>query len=252
MKKDILNLNLILNLLLFLPIWLQAQEAGVIHFTETVKLQIELDEGSRPMMNNLPQSHSVKKILLFKGKESLYKNDTGNEDLDVSNSEGGGEIRMVMRNPESILYTDLAANSIVHSQEFFGKQFLITGAPQKRSWKITSEQKTLLDMTCQKAVLQDTSMQVVAWFTTQIPAAFGPNGYSGLPGAILSMELDKGIRTITATKIEFREVSPEEIVKPDKGKKVSTEEFEKIRKEKMAEMGAVNGGGGTMKIMIRN
>ena len=242
----------ILSLLLFIPVWMQAQEAGVINYTETVKLQIELDEGSRPLMNNLPQSHSIKKNLIFKGKESLYKNDTGNEDLDVSNSEGGGEIRMVMRNPESILYTDLATNSIIHSQEFFGKQFLITGTPAKRSWKITSEQKTLLDMTCQKAILQDTAMQVVAWFTTQIPTGLGPNGYGGLPGAILAMEMDNGVRTITATKVQFREVGSDEIVKPDKGKKVSTEEFEKIRKEKMAEMGAVNGGGGTMKIMIRN
>ena len=49
----------------------------------------------------------------------------------------------------------------------------------------------------------------------------------------------------------IRDLAEGEMTKPEKGKKVSGEEFEKIRKEKMEEMGAVQGKGGTFKVMIR-
>ena len=42
-----------------------------------------------------------------------------------------------------------------------------------------------------------------------------------------------------------------EFVKPDKGKKVNRAEYDKIREEKMKEMGAVNGKGTGVKMIIR-
>jgi len=243
--------NTIAIFILLSCIDLFGQKSGQIDFIEAVKLQIDIPEQDKEMMKKIPQTHNIKKVLLFKGQEAIYKEKLGNEDLEVTNENDGNEMKFVMKTPESSLYTDLKSKSMIHSLEFFGKQFLVTGDIKKCLWKITGEQKTLLDMVCQKAVLQDTAQNVVAWFTTQLPIGGGPNGYNGLPGMILSLDIDEGSRVITAERIIYRDLLPEELSKPDKGKPVGVEEFEKIKKEKMKEMGAVNGKGGVMKIMIR-
>ena len=245
MKKSIAIFMLLSCLDLF------GQKSGNIDFIEAVKFQIDIPESNKELMKNMPQSHSIKKVLFFKGQETIYKERAGNEDLEVTNENEGNQINFVMKTPESTLYSDLKNKTMVHSQEFFGKHFLVTGDLKKYTWKITGEQKTLLDMVCQKAILQDTAQNVIAWFTTQLPIGGGPNGFTGLPGMILSLDIDDGSRVITAEKIVYRDLLPEELVKPDKGKQMGVEEFEKMKKEKMKEMGAVNGKGGAMKIMIR-
>ncbi|MEP7266780.1 MAG: GLPGLI family protein [Saprospiraceae bacterium] len=227
------------------------QSSGVINFSEAIKLQLDMQGGDAEMMKKIPQFHSVQKTLFFNDKESLYKNADKNTDLEVSNNEGGNDMKFVVKSPESILYNDLANTKMVNSQEFFGKQFLVKGDMTKRMWKITGESKILLDYTCQKAILQDTANEVVAWFTTKLPANLGPQSYTGLPGAILLVDIDNGQRIITANKIEIRELKSDEITIPTKGKVVTPEEFEKIKKDKMEEMGGTMGKGGTMRIMIR-
>ena len=229
-----------------------AQKSGVIQFTEAIKLQMDVQGADPEMMKKIPQMHSVPKTLIFNGKESIYKNVDKNSDLELSNeSDNGSQFKMVVKTPESTLYNDLENKKMIHSQEFFGKQFLIKGDIKKQTWKIAGESKTLLDYVCQKAILQDTSNAVVAWFTTKLPANLGPGNFSGLPGAILLVDMDNGARVYTASKIELRELKDGEISIPTKGKEVTAEEFEKIKKEKMAEMGGTVGKGGNMRVVIR-
>lgn len=59
---------------------------------------------------------------------------------------------------------------------------------------------------------------VAAWFTSQIPIAYGPAGMMGLPGMILALESEDGDRMSIATSIE--PLSKDfEFTKPSKGKK---------------------------------
>lgn len=240
----------IISAFLFAVLSLHAQTSGVINYTETIKLHIEMPGQDPEMMKKIPQTHSVQRSLIFKGSESVYKNQVGNQDLDINNqAENGGEVRMVMKSPESTMYSDTKTNAMINSQEFFGKTFLITGEIKKRQWKITGEQKSILDYPCMKAVLQDTT-NTIAWFTTKLPANLGPNGMSGLPGTILMVDIENGERVVTATKITPRDVTANELTKPDKGKKVTVEEFDKIKADKMKESGATMGKGGTMRVIV--
>ena len=59
---------------------------------------------------------------------------------------------------------------------------------------------------------------------------------------ILQVDVNDGLRTITATEIKLDSVDTTVIVAPNKGKEVTPEEFEKIREEKMKEMGMQHGG----------
>ena len=240
-------------LLLSFPAFCQFQKSGKIYFKETMKLDIQLDEKNKEMAKMFPTSKDSYKVLLYNETESLFLNEEKkDEDLDVKKEEGEVQMRVVFKMPQSTTYLNLKNNEFVQSLELLGKEFLIVdklndGSSNK--WKITGEQKKVLDFVCQKAILLDTTQKLEVWFTPQIPIAMGPNGSSGLPGMILAAEIDNGKRLLAATSIE---AIPENyvFVKPVKGKKVNKEEFKKIREEKLKEMGG-NSKGGT-RIIIRN
>lgn len=244
--------KILASLIISFPFFVIAQRSsGEIKFQETIKLDIDLPEGNEELKKNIPISQSISKKLLFNADESYYKDDSQNEDLEINHAEEGNQVQIVMKNPENNIYTNSSKNLLIQSTEFFGKYFLITGDLNSKKWKLTGEQKQILDYPCQKAMLIDTSQNIVAWFTTQIPAKIGPNGYANLPGTVLRVEIDNGARTITATNVNFRSLKENEIEQPTKGKNVSAQEFTKIRNEKMKEMGMIQGKGGGMKMIIR-
>lgn len=227
---------------------------GVVTYLETIKLKIDLPEGDEEMRKMLPPEQKVTKTLVFNEKSSLYKNAglAGEGDLNLKHEEENTDMNIVIKMPEMTHFTDLATGNWLRAEEFFGRDFLISGGEKKLVWKMTGEQKKLGDYVCQKAVLQDTAQNVAAWFTPQIAVQAGPAQFAGLPGLILELEMDGGDRTVKATKIDLKPVAESSLEKPTKGKKVTAEEFAKIRDEKMKEMGAETGGKpGQMRMIIK-
>jgi GLPGLI family protein len=228
----------------------QFQKSGKIYFKESIKLNIQISEENKEMAKMMPTSQDSYKVLYYDSNESLFKvEEKKNEDLDIKHEEGGNQIRMVFKVPQTTIYQNLSENSFIQSQEFLDKEFLIVDQVNDKKWKVTGEQKKVLDFVCIKATLADTSQKVVAWFTPQIPVGMGPNGFSGLPGMILALDTDNGQRLIAATNIE---PLPQgfTFTKPEKGKKVNKAEFKKIRDEKLKEMGSDGKGGA--RVIIRN
>jgi len=113
-------------------------------------------------------------------------------------------------------------------------------------------QKIILNYPCQEAVLKDTSRKIVAWFTSAIPVSTGPNGYANLPGIILAADIDSGKVAIAATNVELKDFDAKIMIKPTEGKKVTKEQFEKIKEEKRKEMQQEFGGNGNVIIKVRN
>jgi GLPGLI family protein len=77
------------------------------------------------------------------------------------------------------------------------------------------------------------TIEVVAWYTPQIPINQGPDGYWGLPGLILEISADR--TTILCTKIVMNPEEKEDIDKPEKGQKVTQAEYTEIITKKMDE-----------------
>ena len=77
-------------------------------------------------------------------------------------------------------------------------------------------------------------MNITAWFTHQIPVSTGPHKHGGLPGLIL--EVSSNNTTVLCTKVIMNPKEKMKIKAPNKGTVVSTEEYNKIRTEKLAEM----------------
>lgn len=77
-------------------------------------------------------------------------------------------------------------------------------------------------------------VEVVAWYTMQIPVNNGPGEYWGLPGLIL--EVSSGRTTLLCSKITMNPSEKSEIKMPVKGKEVTKKEYNDIVKNKMKEM----------------
>ena len=224
----------------------------------------EMQESVR---KQLLQSSQRDYTLKFNIQESLWKEETKLDPVSSPSSNSGVQIRFSTGNP--IAYMNPGKNEFLEETELFGKKFLIEDEPETFSWKVTNETKKIGDHTVIKAeyqnITEQTSIsltdseqqtvkvmdttQVIAWYTPEIPVSQGPDTTWGLPGLIL--ELDNGNISYLCTKIELNPANPVVIEKPTKGKRVSREEAEKIRDEKLEEMMKKynTGDGGETRIM---
>ncbi len=94
-------------------------------------------------------------------------------------------------------------------------------------WIVTKETKIINGFTCYKAELPENGTIKEVWFTPQIPASFGPLGFGGLPGLIV--EVKRG--TFVLSLVEISTSQPVNIKKPDFGKLISAEKYNKMMDE---------------------
>lgn len=220
-------------------------------------------------------------VLTFNQAESTYKEE---EKLEAPGQGRGGFGMMMSNFSGGAHYKNVKNQQILQEQEFFGKQFLVTDSLAKLEWKLEGETKQIGQYLCMKAtaikqvdemdfskmrprpprdekpeVKKDSTksdnpmdelevpkeIEVVAWYTPQIPVNQGPGEYWGLPGLIL--EVNEGRTTILCSKIVINPEDKEELKIPTKGKEVSRTEYNDIMKKKMKEMREMyrgRGGGG--------
>ncbi|MCP4314426.1 MAG: GLPGLI family protein [Bacteroidetes bacterium] len=217
--------------------------SGSVIYEQIVKLNIQLDGDVALMAGNIPNEQKSEKILHFTENEALFENYSGKEAEEVSMADESG-VMIRMYEPDNKTYMDLKEKKVIEQQDFMSRVFLIESEMGDEKWKLTGSQKTILEFACHEAVLDSKEEVVHAWFTSEIPVAVGPGHYNNLPGLVLALEMDEGDVLIRATDVELKPVSKSLLQKPGKGKKVTREEFEAIRDEKLKEMGVETGGEG--------
>lgn len=235
--------QLLLTTCILLGLFATAQQSGKISYDEVTQMEINFPEGMEvPEGFEMPTENVAKKVLLFNAKESLYKNLPQEPVVNEIKSEG---FHLEIKNdiPEDEYYKNTDKGSKVEKRDFLDRTFLMKGDIKDFKWKIAPDQKKVLDYVVQKATTTMDTLEVIAWFTPQLQISNGPDKFGNLPGMILELEIPGLNRVITAKEITLGDVE-EPIVAPNKGKKVSDEEFEKIRAEKLAEMRAQYGGKG--------
>jgi GLPGLI family protein len=155
-------------------------------------------------------------------------------------------------------YKNIKDRLLLQEQELFGKQFLVKDSLSKFEWKMEGASKQIGQYMCFKATTTKTvnaenafsfrrpseeektevkptkEIEIVAWYTMQIPVSQGPDDYWGLPGLILEVSADKTI--ILCSKIVINPEEKEEIKMPSKGKEISKADYEEIVKKKTEEM----------------
>lgn len=217
-----------------------AQQSGTVEYDEKVKFEIRL-QGDAQVPPDLPKEHTSRKILYFSPEESLYVSSSPEEDTEVTEEAGGGRRVLIrMSEPDEKTYISFNDKKAIDQREFMSRMFLIESPLDTISWKLTGNRKEILGYQCLEATCLKDSVVTIAWFTPSIQVPAGPARYNGLPGLILELITNEGKRIITAASVKLGEVA-DMIVKPDKGKKMSKKEFNKMVDEKRAEMGEESG-----------
>lgn len=230
-----------------------AQDGGRIIYNQVIKIDIELPPEMESMRDQIPKERSMTRMLLFNESEFLMRDAPEDEDAEepeTRTARGGGATmvfsmgRRGANAVERMLLTSMETGETIEQREFMGRTFLVEGEQPSVRWRLTAEQGEYKGFLTQKAVATLDSTEIVAWFSPEIPVPVGPEGFSGLPGAILLLDVDGGKTTFTATVIEPETTFAEgEFERPDEGRKVSQEEFDEIVAEKMKEMQAQGRGG---------
>lgn len=100
------------------------------------------------------------------------------------------------------------------------------------------------------AAITPKETEVVVWYTEDIAASVGPDNYSGLPGAILEVDVDNGSNVTTATEVTSK-YPKKELVEPTKGDKMNKAQFQDAMKRLMEDMQR-GGGMGGMRIRVNS
>ena len=276
LKKHFLVMKRLLiasAMLMAIPSLAQVKE-GKILYERIIQLQIRINDDNPAFQNMIPKERKDKFELLFGENKSLWQPvEDDNQGDEMSTGEGGG-MRMVFRMPgsEDITFHNIAETKKVEQRELGGKYYIIADSIKKQSWKVAGETKVILGHNCMKATTQRTqesfrmsmengeakrekvmdTLNIVAWFTNEIPGSFGPEMYQGqLPGTILEIDVNNGRNIFRAIEISSK-IDVAKIKEPTKGKKATSQEFAKEREKLMQEMMQNGGGGPGMRVNIRN
>ena len=206
------------------------------------------------MEKMLKQNTEKKYILEFNSTESMYKEQTK---LDVDDGRSGYNwMAQYVGDNIGKLYKNINDKVSINETEFMGRFFLLTDSLSDQRWKMTGESKKIGKYTCYKATYEKEieestfsfgnweqnlnnqkkkmrKVNVVAWFTPEIPIATGPSWYGGLPGLILEINDDKS--TVLCTKIVMNPTEKSKIKRPKKGKVIPTSDFLVLQDEKRIE-----------------
>tara|TARA_R110002072_G_scaffold44651_2_gene124701 strand:- start:2794 stop:3669 length:876 start_codon:yes stop_codon:yes gene_type:complete len=231
---------------------------------DSSKLNPEMEQRMAMIKQRMAKAMQKEYELKFNKTESSY---TEVETLDEGDTPGrrGGGMRIfanIMGSGGSY-YKNISSKVLLEQTDLYGKQFLITDSLTDWKWKLGKESKKIGSYTCYKATATrimktatfsrgadgeseqketEVEQEIVAWWTPEIPISQGPKNFWGLPGLI--MELNDGRTTMVCSKVVLNPKEKVEIKVLKDGKKVSSEEYAKIMREKMEEMQEVYGGRG--------
>jgi GLPGLI family protein len=217
--------------------------SGTVIYQQIAKLNIKLEGDGAALADALPKEQKSEKILHFSEKSSLYENYNGGGTDDPMPMEKGG-VMIKMSQTDNRTFSDLVNKKVIEQKDFMSRLFLVESELPSEKWKLTGNQRRILEYPCQEAVREEDSIQVHAWFTPTIPVPAGPGEYVGLPGLVLAVESHDGDRRLEAISVELKPLDADILKPPKKGKKVTGEEYEAIVAEKLKEMGVEHGGQG--------
>ncbi len=275
--KNILKISILVFLISNTNLFAQGFQGKAYYQTKTT-LDMKMDSSrvSTEQQDRIKEmmKKRFEKVyeLSFNASESIYKEE---EQLEQP---GKGGFRMFGGFGSGKNYKNTKTRTYAEEQNLMGKQFLVKDSLKVLDWKFEDESKMIGKHLCFKAIAtkevsQDSfrfgrrnrkkseekpkdslkTIEIVAWYTVDIPVNHGPDEYWGLPGLILEVNADK--TQIVCTKIVINPKEKAEIKEPIKGDVVDEKEFKKIRDKKMKEMREMYGGdrrkgGSSHRIMI--
>lgn len=176
----------------------------------------------RKKMNE--SSKNVEYILSFNVLESTFEPE---EILSVDGADNDVEYAILHVGGDGVRHYSSKTNISLWAHDVFGEDVIVVDTINSQNWSITNETKIIgkykvIKATKKKIGFNKKPIEIIAWFTPEIPNNYGPIGYYGLPGLIL--EIQERDFIIYAKKIKFKK-NPLTLKKPSKGKRMSQDEY---------------------------
>jgi len=275
MKK--ISIALFVGLFAFVAANAQMKEGKIVYERKINMWKMITDPEMR---TRIPEFRTSQLELLYNEQSSLFRSVPDDEAPDPFANSGGGERggqRFAFRMPETTTFTDISGQMQYESRPMFEKTFLVVDSLKPLKWKISEETKTIAKHVCKKATTMITAQnvriggggggprgfgrnngdstnrpsaaitpketEVTVWYTEDIIASVGPDNYSGLPGAILEVDVDNGSNVTTATEVTSK-YPKKELIKPTKGDVMNRAQFQAAMKKLMEDMQRGGGMGG--------
>lgn len=155
--------------------------------------------------------------------EFIPKIDNNQDGIIMSNSEDG-----------EVLYKNLNEYISLETRSV-PKKFLLKDTLKDYNWKFTEESKEICGYKANKGISEiGDSIKIEAWYSPEIKIKNGPSFYQGLPGLILEIAETSNTKSEGLNKQFFKCVAVERsnskntIKRPNKGKVVSSQEYQII------------------------
>jgi GLPGLI family protein len=253
MKKILLSLSV----LAFFSADAQLKEGKVI-YERTMQLRVNVNSE---VAHLVPPQRTDNFELLFGNNQSIWRV-IPNAEGDNSTVSGPG-FMMRMAGNDDVIYYNFEKAQRIDQRDLFDREFLVEDSISNLKWKLTEENKSILNFNATKAVAErigsrsvmimengemkrqqvaDTSY-ITAWFTSEVPVPAGPSEFQGqLPGLILELNVNNGRTVYKAVEVSPK-VNVASIKEPKGGKRLTAQEFNKERDKLMEEMRKNNPGG---------
>lgn len=187
----------------------QFYEAGTIYYTRRTNLQKRFtDQRMKRFVNEDNKIKNDRFSLFFNDTISVFKYIAPNTQED-----------MAWLTSKNEYYQYLTPNKQLTIFQFFGSQVYVKDSLPERPWKITDSKRTICGFNCRKAIYQkNDSTRIYAWYAPNIVPSIGPEGFCGLPGAILGIATEDGGIIYFADKVDFSMAPTNEALAVEIGK----------------------------------
>ncbi len=218
--------------------------AGTITYQQVLRYSFENiekahgdNQRTQDWVASLPKEGITVQVLNFNSKLALFEEDEAEKEATPPGLQRAIMYESSLKPASPVVqkvYYDFEKNQRLEQLEYMTRFFLVQSEIEAVAWKLGSEKKKVLEYTCMRATGTLDDQEIVAWFSPEIPVSLGPSVFGGLPGLILAVERN-GETAYVATSVRLSPPAEESMVKPDKGSKVTQEEFAAIQEEKEKE-----------------
>jgi GLPGLI family protein len=124
---------------------------------------------------------------------------------------------------KNTVYQNYKTSRRLSIKEIWGEKVYIADTVYKRQWKITDKHRNICGYDCQKAIWRpNDSTRIYAWFCNEIMTSTGPEGFFGLPGAIMGLATEDGGIVYFATSVEAKKPEVKDILPAKTKEKIYT------------------------------
>ncbi len=231
---------------------------GKVVYESVQQLNFQFRGADPEMAKLIPKTQTKQYELLFANNQSLWQPLPDiNAEANQMNAPGGGPTMNFVRigGADAVMYHNFETGKRVSERELSAKTYIVEENIDKLNWKLTDESKVILGHKAFKATTERYSMRtmmtmengamsrkqvpdtsrITAWFAADIPVPAGPDFQGQLPGLILVLDVNNGRLVYTAIELSPK-VNASKIKQPNRGKKISAEDFAKEQQKMMDQM----------------